>query len=62
MKKLRRIAATLTLATAAATGALLTDTATATPADTVWGAPATTEPAAPDHDTAPVTTFDTAWG
>ncbi len=62
MTRLRRIAA-LTLATAAATGALLTGTATAVPADTAWGAPApTVQPATPNTDTTPVTTFDTAWG
>lgn len=62
MKNLRRIAATLTLATAAATGILFTGTVTAAPADTAWGAPAVTEPATPDTDRTPITTFDTAWG
>ena len=72
MKRLRRMAAALTLATAATTGALLTDTLDFAPAaDTAWGAPDTTEPAtpaipvpAPAHEVDPtvVTPLDTAWG
>ncbi len=66
MKRLRRIAVALALATAAGTGALLADTlATASVADTAWGAPATTdaeaEPGAPDSPVV-VTALDTAWG
>ena len=68
MKRLRRMAAALTLATAATTGALLTGTAHASPAaDTAWGAPnTTTEPAVPtpalDVDLTVLTPLDTAWG
>ncbi|MDX3280154.1 hypothetical protein [Streptomyces scabiei] len=43
MKRIRRIAAALALATAAGTGVLLVDDLLATAdADTAWGAPATT--------------------
>lgn len=65
MKRLRRMAAALTLATAATTGALLTSPAHASTAgDTAWGTPATTEPEAPAPDPGPVviTPLDTAWG
>ena len=66
--RLRRIAAGLSLAAAAATGAYLADDATATQGDTTWGAPDTT-PTADDGSTAAdtdpgttVTPLDTTWG
>lgn len=66
MKRLRRMAAALALATAATTGALITGTAHASAAgDTAWGTPATiTEPEAPAPGPGPVviTPLDTAWG
>lgn len=68
MKRLRRIAAAIALATAATTGALLTNTLTASPAaDTAWGAPSTTDTGAtettePATDGTAVTPLDTAWG
>jgi hypothetical protein len=51
-RRLRRIAAGLSLAAAATTGTALTTDLPAPPADTAWGAP----------DTSTVTTLDTAWG
>lgn len=69
MKRLRRITATIALATAATTGALLThDLAAAPAADTAWGNHSTldtsiivtTEPAI--EGTVVVTPLDTAWG
>jgi hypothetical protein len=68
MKRLGRMAAALTIATAATTGTLLTGTAHASPAaDTAWGTPiTTTEPAVPTPalvvDVTVVTPLDTAWG
>ncbi|MBE4790276.1 hypothetical protein [Streptomyces caniscabiei] len=64
MKRFRRIAATLALATAATTGALLTDNLAPAPAaDTAWGSPvATAELTVLDVDTIRVTPLDTAWG
>ncbi|MBE4761821.1 hypothetical protein [Streptomyces caniscabiei] len=74
MKRLRRIAAALALATAAGTGVLLADTlAPAADADTAWGAPTTTDTGTeagatetvvdlvPDSPVV-VTPLDTAWG
>lgn len=69
MKK--RIAGLLTglaLTTAALTTTTVTeDVLTATPVDTGWGAPDTTDPAdtgwgTPPTDDDPVTTNDTGWG
>ena len=65
--KIRRIVAGLTLATALATGALLTNTPVATPADTTWGAPSpedTTWGARPPSTGGgtTVTPLDTTWG
>ena len=65
MKRLRRMAAALALATAATTGALLTDTLVSRPAaDTAWGAPATTTVTTGlvEDVTTVLTPLDTAWG
>lgn len=75
---MRRIAAGLSLAAAAATGTALADDVTATaPADTTWGAPDTADDTTwgvPPVDTTPVvqpvtdtvggllTPLDTTWG
>lgn len=62
--RFRRIAAGISLATAAATTGILTTDLTATPqADTTWGAPDTdtTTPVTP-VDTGTVTPLDTTWG
>jgi hypothetical protein len=69
-KRLRRLAAGLTLVTATAAGwALAETTAQAAPADTTWGAPATTDdttwgtPPTDGIPTGPVITpLDTTWG
>lgn len=53
-RRLRRIAAGLSLAAATTVGTALIDDLTTTVQDTAWGAPA--------PDTAPVTLLDTAWG
>ncbi|MEU5043202.1 hypothetical protein [Streptomyces griseorubiginosus] len=71
-RRLRRIAAGLSLAAAAATGATLADDVTTTaPSDTTWGAPDTADdttwgvpPAGttPVDDGGIVTPLDTTWG
>lgn len=53
-RRLRRIAAGIGIAAAAATGAVLIDQAVTIPQDTTWGAPA--------PDTGTVTPLDTTWG
>lgn len=71
-RTVRRIAASLALATAATTGALLADGLTTTQVgDTAWGASDTTGAEPADETTVPeladggtvvVTPLDTAWG
>lgn len=51
-RRLRRIAAGLSLAAATVTGTALTTDLTAPQGDTAWGAP----------DPGTITTLDTAWG
>lgn len=65
--RLRKLAAGLGLAAAAATGALITDDILTTQSDTTWGAPDTDPTVTPaiDGDTGTgtaVTPLDTTWG
>lgn len=63
-QSLRRLAAALTMATAAATGGLLLEDIAA-PADTTWGAPSTATPdiSGPATEASPdITPLDTTWG
>jgi hypothetical protein len=68
-KRIRCIVAGLTLATAAATGAIITHTVAAPRTDTTWGAPATaddttwgSEPVGLPVDLPTITPLDTTWG
>jgi hypothetical protein len=68
-KPLRRLLITLTLATTATTGYLTTDTLNSQPADTGWGAPATTPdtgwgtpPTEDGTGDTPASKKDTGWG
>jgi hypothetical protein len=69
-KRIRCIVASLTLATAAATGAVITHTVTAPRIDTTWGAPADTTwgsepvdlPVTLPVDLPTITPLDTTWG
>lgn len=68
--RLRRLAAGLSIAAAAATGALIADQVLAPQGDTTWGAPDTDPTATPAVDTGTdpgtgdtaVTPLDTTWG
>lgn len=61
-RRLRTLAAGLSLAAAAATGVTLTSSLTAHPSDTGWGAPATDTTVAGDTTSTTVQPYDTGWG